>query len=190
MNSLAKKHSRRDLCLTLDILPKELDESYAETMQRIMDQDEYDAQLAEKILCWISFAIRSLTIREIQHTLAVTPGDTDFDDEALPYQDILVSVCAGLVTIDQESCIIRLVHYTAQEYFERIRQTQFPCGQMNMATQCLLYISFDVFSSGYCHNVKELEMRMHKYPFLEYAAQNWGIHARGDPEEAIKELPR
>jgi hypothetical protein len=33
-----------------------------------------------------------------------------------------------------------------------------------------------------------MEARMHKYPFLEYAARHWGDHARGDPEEIIKEL--
>jgi ankyrin repeat protein len=157
-------------------------------MQRIKNQDEYDAQLAEKTLYWISFSMRPLTIREIQHALAVTPEDTDFDDEALPHQDILVSVCAGLVTIDHESCVIRLVHYTTQQYFERIRQTRFPYGQMNVATCCLLYISFNVFSEGHCGSDKELEKRMHKYPLLEYAAQNWGAHARGEPEEVIKEL--
>ena len=36
-------------------------------------------------------------------------------------KDVLVSVCAGLVTIDRESNIIRLVHYTTEEFFERIQ---------------------------------------------------------------------
>lgn len=188
MNSLAKKHNRRDIRLALESLPKELDETYADSLQRIKDQDEYDAQLAEKTLYWISFATRPLTVQEIQHALAVTAEDTDFDGEALPHQDILVSVCAGLVTIDKESSVIRLVHYTAQEYFERIRQTRFPCAQTNIATHCLLYLSFDMFSEGYCRSDEELEMRMQKYAFLEYAAQNWGAHARGNPEEMTKEV--
>jgi hypothetical protein len=32
----------------------------------------------------------------------------------------------GLVTVDKQSNIIRLVHYTAQEYFERNQSTWFP----------------------------------------------------------------
>src|SRR5580700_4044077 len=109
MDSLAKKHSRRDVRLALKSLPKELDEIYAETLRRIENQEEDDSQLAKKTLCWISFAMKPLTIREIQHAIAVTRGDTDFDEEALPDQDILVSVCSGLVTVDQETSIIRLV---------------------------------------------------------------------------------
>jgi hypothetical protein len=38
----------------------------------------------------------------------------------------MVSVCAGLVTIDEESNIIRLVHHTTQEYFERSQNSPAP----------------------------------------------------------------
>ena len=38
----------------------------------------------------------------------------------------MVSVCAGLVTVDEESDIIRLVHYTTQEFFERTQNIWFP----------------------------------------------------------------
>ena len=44
------------------------------------------------------------------------------DEENLPEIEDMVSVCAGLVTIDEESNIIRLVHYTTQEYFERTQE--------------------------------------------------------------------
>jgi Ankyrin repeats (3 copies)/Ankyrin repeats (many copies) len=187
MDSLAKKHNRRDIRKALENLPKELDDTYDEAMQRIWSQDEGDAKLAEQVLSWISYAFRPLTIIELQHALAVEPGSEDIDEDALPDEDILVSVCAGLVTIDQESKIIRLVHYTTQEYFERNRMTRFPNAQTSIATACLVYISFDVFAEGYCRSDDELETRMHKYPFLKYAAQHWSDHARGDPEEAIKE---
>jgi ankyrin repeat protein len=187
MDSLAKKHSRRDVRKALENLPKELDGTYDEAMQRIGSQDEDDAKLAEKVLSWISYAFRPLTIIEVRHALAAESGDEDFDEEALLDEDVLVSVCAGLVTIDQESNIIRLVHYTTQEYFERIRMNRFPDAQACIATACLAYISFDVFAEGYCRSDEEMETRMQKYPFLEYAAQHWGDHARGDLEVVIKE---
>jgi hypothetical protein len=52
--------------------------------------------------------------------LAVEPGEAELDPENKPEVDDIVSVCAGLVVVDQESDVIRLVHYTKQEYFERI----------------------------------------------------------------------
>jgi hypothetical protein len=186
-DSLAKKHNRRDIRKALENLPKELNDIYDEAMQRISSQDEDDARLAERVLYWISYALRPLTVIEVQHAIAAESGDEDFDEDALPDEDVLVSVCAGLVTIDQQSKIIRLVHYTTQEYFERIRITRFPDAQTSIAMACVVYISFDVFVEGYCRSDEEMETRMHKYPFLEYAATHWGDHARGDLEEAIKE---
>src|SRR5205085_8041493 len=119
-------------------------------------------------------------IAEIQHALAVKPEDTNIAEEALPDEDLLVSVCVGLVTIDQESNMMRLVHYTTQEYFERVRMSKFPDAQRSIATACLTYVSFDVFAEGYCFSDQEMDMRLQEYPLLEYAAQYWGEHARGD----------
>jgi hypothetical protein len=157
-------------------------------MQRIWSQGEDDTKLAEQVLYWISFAFRPLTIRELQHALAIELEDIDIDEEALSDEDLLVSVCAGLVTIDQESNIIRLVHYTTQEYFERIRRARFPDAHTIIASTCLVYISFDVFAKGYCRSNEEMETQLHKYPFLKYAAKHWGDHTRGVQEEKIQEL--
>jgi ankyrin repeat protein len=187
MDSLAKKHNRRDVRKALENLPKELDDTYSEAMQRIQSQDEEDAKLAKQVLFWISYAFRPLTISQVRHALAVEPGNITFDEDALPDEDVLVSVCAGLVAVDQKSNIIRLVHYTTQQYFGRFRTALFPDAQTSIATTCLTYVSFDAFAEGYCRSDQEMETRMHKYPLLEYAAQHWGVHAREGPEEAIQE---
>src|SRR5437667_2919487 len=103
MDSLAKKVNRRDVRKTVKNLPIELDDTYDEAMQRIESQDKEEVNLAKQVLCWISFALRPLTVAEIQHALAVEPGDTTIDEEALPDEGVLVSVCVGLTTVDQES---------------------------------------------------------------------------------------
>ncbi|KAH0565065.1 hypothetical protein GP486_001547 [Trichoglossum hirsutum] len=99
------------------------------------------------------------------------------DEEALPDMGTLVSACAGLVTIDQESNVIRLVHHTTQEYLERTRMDHFPNAQLKIAGTCLTYLSFDTFASGYCSNDEEMEKS------LQYAASCWGHHTRGSPEQ-------
>src|SRR5579862_6055750 len=118
MDSLAKKLDRRDVRIALKNLPRELNGTYDEAVRRIRSQDEEEVKVAQQVLYWISYAFRRLTIREIQHALAVEPGDLSFDGDAVSDEDVLVSVCAGSVTIDQETGTIRLVHDTAQEYFE------------------------------------------------------------------------
>jgi hypothetical protein len=115
---------------------------YEEAMRRIESQNSDDKQLAERVLLWITFALKPLTLKELQHALAVEPDETDLDEEDLPDEELLASVCAGLVTVDREGDIIRLVHYTTQEYFERIRMAQFPYAQTSIATTCLSTLYF------------------------------------------------
>jgi len=69
----------------------------------------------------------------------------------------MISVCAGLVTVTKESNIIRLVHYTTQEYFERTKKTLlFKSGERDHDNLCYV-LSFNVFSSGYCQTDNEFE---------------------------------
>jgi hypothetical protein len=53
--------------------------------------------------------------------VSIEPGDKALDSDDIYDVEGVISVCAGLVTVDEESNIIRLVHYTTQEYFERTR---------------------------------------------------------------------
>ena len=43
----------------------------------------------------------------------------EIDPDNVPDSGDIVSVCAGLVVVDHESAIVRLMHYITQEYFER-----------------------------------------------------------------------
>ncbi|KAI9767661.1 MAG: hypothetical protein M1840_005532 [Geoglossum simile] len=185
-DSLVTKATRKDIRKALETLPKELDGTYEEAMRRIESQNDDDKQLAEQILSWISYALKPLTLKELQHALAVEPGEPALDEDNLPDEELLTSVCAGLVTIDRESNIIRLVHYTTQEYFERIRAIRFPDAQTSIAKTCLAYISFDAFAEGPCVTNQEIEARMHEHPLLEYAARHWGDHALGEPDEIVE----
>jgi hypothetical protein len=165
----------------LKILPKELRETYDEAMQRIEIQCKDDVALANQVLSWISYAKRPLTACELQHALATTAESTDIDVDDLIDEGDMISVCAGLVTIEQGSGIIRLVHYTTQEYFEDIRHTRFPGAELEISRTCLTYFAFDVFDAP-CHDERAGEERLKKYPFGSYVAGYWAEHTRGDPE--------
>jgi len=147
-------------------------------MERIREQKSGFRVLAEKVLMWITCAKRPLTIIELQHALALQVGDSALDIENIPEIEDMVSVCAGLVTIDEESGIIRLVHYTTQEYFERTQKDWFPNAAIDITRICVTYLSFSVFKSGFCQTIDEFEQRLDLYRFYDYAARNWGHHAR------------
>ena len=155
-----------------------MDETYDEVMKRIFKQNKKDARLGGKVLSWISYAKRPLTVDEMQHAVKVEANSTSIGKGDLISEDILVSVCAGIVTVDQGSNIIRLVHYTTQEYLLRTRSVHFPDAEQEIGNACLTYLLFDNFKDGYCKTDKELESLLEQNALLDYAARHWADHAR------------
>ncbi|KAH8816143.1 hypothetical protein F5884DRAFT_841856 [Xylogone sp. PMI_703] len=180
LDSLAGMGSPKDVRKKLGQLPKgsdAYDKAYTEAMERIQGQVSGARKLARGVLSWIICASRSLTTLELQHALAVEVGEPELDKGNLPEIQFMVSVCAGLVTVDDKSHIIRLVHYTTQEYFERMQNHWFPNAQANITTICVTYLSFGAFENGTCSTTYEFEERLRSNKLYNYAARNWGSHA-------------
>ena len=112
----------------------------------------------------------------------------ELDPDNVPEIEDLVSVCAGLVVVDPESDIIRLVHYTAQEYFERIRKDWNPSALLEITSTCLTYLCFDAFKYGRSTTDEEFEDRLRQNKFLDYAAKHWGEHAVTVEDEACEQV--
>jgi ankyrin repeat protein len=154
-----------------------LEKAYEDAIGRLKSQLPGDAALAVQVLTWIIYAERPLTTTELCHALAVEVNEASLDSDNIPDIEDIVSVCAGLVSIDKDSDIVRLVHYTTQEYFEGIREDWNPTGQSDITRICLTYLSFDTFRDGTCSNYTELLERLNENPFLDYAARCWGKSA-------------
>lgn len=169
-----KKQSLREGNRTIDALG----EAYEQAMERIQGHKPGSQKLAERVLLWITSSKRLLTMFELQQALAVEAGDCELDEDNLPQIEDMINVCAGLVTTDKESNIIRLVHHTAQEYFEKTQAKWFPHADTEVATICLTYLRFDVFDTGFCSTDEEFEQRLNLNPLYDYAARYWGHHAR------------
>ena len=162
-----------------------LDKAYDETVNRIENREQGIRDLAKRTLFWIVCAKRPLTTEELRHALAIEPGTCRLDKTNLcPVKD-MVSSCAGLVTVD--SNIIRLVHYTAQEYFQRRGLKSIEDMQRDIiATSCLTYLSYDVFAEGHL-GLWDLTSRLQQNAFFKYAAQNWAYHVQ-DTQESVRDL--
>lgn len=177
----------RKVKAALNSLPEELDRTYDEVLQRIRAQHSDQALLALKILGWIHHAARPLDTRELQHALAVEPGDLQFEESGIPDVGLVLSVCAGIVEV-RENGIVGLVHYTAQEYLERRSVDFVPDAQMDIATTCLTYLSFEEFAHGPSRNDKAFHDRTETCPLLQYASRFWTQHARATSDAGIRAL--
>ena len=84
----------------------------------------------------------------LRHALAVKTGDTVLDDDRLDEVDEIISSCQGLAVFDSQSQVIRLAHYTTQEYLSLNSALIFPDAHADMAVACLAYLSFKEFACG------------------------------------------
>ncbi|KAJ7589687.1 hypothetical protein C8J56DRAFT_939310, partial [Mycena floridula] len=173
VDALASKLTKRALREALAILPSGLDASYTQTMDRIRNQGEEEGKLALQVFLWLTYSQRSyLTLDLLQNALAVRFGMTAIESDDIVDVDTLISVCAGLVVLENRQVSLwgpefqelRFVHYTTQEYFQKHKDVLFEDGNLLIATTCLTYLSLD-----------RLEPNS---DILYYATGYWSFHMR------------
>ena len=168
LDSLRDKKTVKAVKSALARLPKgseALEGAYGEVVERIDSQPPGDRELAHNVVSWLVNAKRPLTTTELQHALAIELGEHALDEDNLPDVEEMVSCCLGLVTVDEESNVVRMVHYTTQDYFESLPKDLIASAPANIASKCITYLSFDVFASGYCRNEAEVRSRLTKINF-------------------------
>lgn len=163
------------------------DISYEDTMERIRTQHPDSWALAKRVLGWIARAKRPLKTLELRTALAVELDEKVLDPDNMPAIEDMISVCAGLVTIDEQSNIVRLIHYTTQEFYERTWSTWFSETDVDICKTCLKYLSFQSIDWEFTNYTLAVDSaKVAGLEFYQYAAENWGYHCRhshmdGDP---------
>ncbi|KAK2795967.1 hypothetical protein FQN50_009649 [Emmonsiellopsis sp. PD_5] len=177
-----KSFQKQNETLATDERPLVLDNAYKQAMERINEQKQGFRELAMATLQWITHAMRPLSTIELQHALAVEIGEVELDQENISEIEDILSACGGLVTVDEETSIIRLVHYTTQEYFDQAQNQNhwFPSAETNITKVCMTYLSFKVFGPILRQTHRDVEKRLPRHPFYGYAIRQWGYHAAKD----------
>ena len=179
MDLLIDIPTRRGVRKALERLPEGPEDTYTEAWARICAQRQQYAELGKKVLSWVVHSTRPLRTREVLHALAIDEDDDEFDEEGLLDVSTLTSSCAGLVILDEQQSFVSLVHPTAQEYFQERKENFFRSGHENLAKTCINYLLMKDFrDTGPCLGIEHLTQRWSAYPFLGYAAVNWGYHVK------------
>ncbi|KAJ7443720.1 ankyrin repeat-containing domain protein [Mycena latifolia] len=173
--SLATKNTVKTVREALQHLPRNLKHTYEEAMNRIKNQNEDDRQLALQALTWVAYAKRPLSVAELCEALAIEPDARTLDVDNLMDINIVLSVCAGLIIVDEAMAVVRLIHYTTQSYFDSIQPVQFTDAHTTIASKCLAYLSFDEFSKlvASLYRVREA---VKAHPLIAYSS-NFLLHA-------------
>lgn len=208
MDSLAKEDNIRELEESLQRLPEDLDRTYDDALERIKHQDSRKRARADQVLMLISCTKRPLILAEMRQALSIRKSDTFLDSRALPKTESLISTCCGLVVVEDKSQIVRLVHYTTEEYFRRkLHHYRSPEAHGYFAGILITYLSFNAFATfSQDMMIEDLMKKAARYgrflapnwdnfdeeeavkPYMktllgdniliQYAAHNWGHHAR------------
>ncbi|KAH6892715.1 hypothetical protein BKA70DRAFT_1571638 [Coprinopsis sp. MPI-PUGE-AT-0042] len=149
---------------TLEDFPRQIDKVYRQTWERIQDQAPDMCAVAENALVWVLCATRSLKIEELCHAVATCPDTYKFDRCRLVDEATLMGLCRGLVNVEEETNIVRFVHYTAKDVVNGLVSQSSP-----------------PFPSR-CHE-HALKASLKAEPLLAYAYENWPNHAHESQDD-------
>ncbi|KAJ7841907.1 ankyrin repeat-containing domain protein [Mycena olivaceomarginata] len=186
IDSLMTKQNTAAVKDALLRLPSDLDGTYNDIVDRINRQSDDDRDLAWRTLSWVLNAKKPLRPSQLREVLAVYPSATQLDPDRLTDLDIILSVCAGLVAVDEVSNQVRVIHYTTQIYFQspKVHTSLFPHAQSEITLTCMTYmrLTFEAFS----HRLKQPLLLFTYNEFLHYAVEYCLVHAHGEPETYIQ----
>jgi ankyrin repeat protein len=141
---LAKSRNLAALRKSLASLPQTLDQTYDRILTAIREEDRV---YAIRILQWMTFSERPLTIEEVAEVAAIdVEGEPIFDrDEVLTDPLEALEICSSLITVTgsaekeedafgrlADPRILSLAHYSVQEYLVSDRIKQGPAKQYHM----------------------------------------------------------
>lgn len=148
-----------------------LKQAYAKILEQIFKQALAFRELARKSLLWLVFSKRLLTTHELEHALAVKDGDSQLEETVIDDVYEITVACVGLVTVDESTNIISLVHYTTQQFFEADFAPLVAIGtQISAGSSKAVKSEFN----RVLPNKAEYLPRLSSSPFFDYATNNWG----------------
>ncbi|KAK7013822.1 ANK-REP-region domain-containing protein [Favolaschia claudopus] len=175
--SLSTKNTIKAVREALNVLPKDIHDSYDTVMQRIDAQNKEDRTTAVTTIMWVANAKRPLTVSELTMALAIEPGTRALDEDNMLDIQIILSVCAGLVVIDTQCLLVQLVHHTLQEYLDNFYLRRLPDAQTQITSTLLTFLDFD--------SILRTSISFCPPPLLDYAQHCLG-HAQGQPEVDLR----
>lgn len=189
MDNMEELVTLKEVRELLDRRTINLAQAYESTLTRINQQSKSRSKLAMQVLSWVLNCRRPLQVEELRHALAVDASDDKLEEENLPSPKLMINSCMGLVLVDHSSGQIRFAHLTVLEFLRDVHRDLFGQAQadLRIAQSCLKYLSFRPFHESRCDTQGDILENLRSYPFLDYAAGNWGEHLDKDIEVDLED---
>ena len=189
MDSLSSKTNVKALKKAIETLPNTLDQLYEAAFRRIDAQSEDDRAIAIRALSWVAYAFEPLKIHMLCEVLAIDSKANDLDFEASPPINLVLNACAGLLVMDKEIDTVRLVHYTAQDFFNTLNTERLHDYHAAIAGDCITYLSYDsVQDPAQPTQSRNPYFNMGDYDLLSYTSRYWASHVKAGSKDSLSTL--
>ncbi|TFK17787.1 ankyrin [Coprinopsis marcescibilis] len=183
--------NERQVRKALEGLPLGTEGMYDATMERIKALPEHEADLAKRVLIWVTYVQKPLTSEELVLAVSLCPETFQFDDKMEPTGiESILSLCCGLLQLEASTNapikLARFVHYSIAEYMVQKLQVHYPDDPHALiASTCIAFLRHygfhDVSSQG-SFDESEICKRLQSFSqtrtlMANYPYQYWGFHA-------------
>ncbi|KAH6866169.1 hypothetical protein BKA70DRAFT_1580080 [Coprinopsis sp. MPI-PUGE-AT-0042] len=171
--------SIQDVEETLEEFPTDIEAIYIKTWERILAQAPKHANLAKLVLLWVLHAHSEMDMDTLRRAVAIHPDTYVYESKRLAPEALLVSVCCGLVSVDEKTRLVRLIHYTTRDAILPQVLKIFIYPHAIPALVCLSHLTLcgiqDAPMVGYIQGA--FSPAYAQDPLLRYAYNSWIYHA-------------
>ena len=174
MDELENVYSSESIRKVLEGIPEGMLSYYQRTINT-MAANTMEKHIAKSVLMWAAVSVRKLTVEELSQALKI-----DIDTVLLPSTKSAVEgLCGQLVSINQSSSLVDLIHPTARELLLSEAAGEFsvsrPLAHEKIAMTCLRLLSSNEMRPPRNRRLLS-QARPPASPFLDYALTQFSEH--------------
>jgi ankyrin repeat protein len=176
--------------------PRELYDLYQSLLKFSEEEDRLESL---RLLEWICFATRPLTLQELQHAMAVSASESFWAYQESNYFAAteeqfgrrVIDLSKGLAEINQagQNRIVQLAHQSVSDFLTNYglkmlqnfpKDTASGHGHLHLSISCVRYLSMTQI-----WELEDWETIFSSYTLLQYASASWTFHAEKAEKEGL-----
>jgi ankyrin repeat protein len=169
--------TEQELQDAITTLPGNTDELHAKTFSRLKQQSANKLAFARKILTWITYSGKTMSLSELRYVVGLDAGKPDLEHNNVLSVENLTEFCVGFVVYYKNMDMFSLTHRTTWKYFHDNRMLHFPDAfdLLSRVSMAHLFAASGSVSMRILNSRHELS---HLHTWSMHMAHNLGSYVR------------
>lgn len=174
LDELETVYSEESILRIIESIPEGM-VPYYERVVRVMSENKHEKAIAKGVLLWSVASLSTLTITELSEAL-----EMDIGAKLNSARGAIEGLCGQLVSVDEQSGLIELVHPTVREFLLSAAAGEYTVSEVEankrIALTCLEMLSSNDMQPPRNRRQLARHTRGETPPLLHYAATNFSEH--------------